>query len=560
MTKESTEYLNVEKFVYAENIENLNYTEGKLYPYCARYYWDMDLGKSYHQLSYMNQQLIGREDELKKLSLFLESDGSFRVSAITGRTGNGKSSLIYQFYQNMNQNREWCFYGINYNALTNLSYEDFQDCIRSKKTLFVIDYVLTYAEEIGKWIKNLWRKFALHGGLFIRILLIERLHVGEEKPYWYIELVEHNHIEEICDYTQFIKLYNLSDDLLEKIFVGYVQKNTPRIDIAVCTRAAINIIGEIEENCKTPLFIKYIADAWMEQPDCENQKWNKEATLKYMIQKENHRIEGIFKDNEKTEGLLKILVYAIALSGINVGRKLPECLKNEWNILKNGIGSGRPNLRHIFNTFGNIDDESLCLKSNFPDALGELFCLEYLREKRYDALDEEFIEKFVTQSWEIDPRAFTGFLCRVIEDFSEHKVVSFSGILQKPSGIRDDSRVLYADILREYSYWNADIDNVCDEIIKNFWQLVNEAGSIQVKLEIYEKFAVALFNMIEYWSDTDIKKAKTCKYWQILKTEIYGKYFTPKIHRTYFYAYVIMKARLGEEMTEELPFDENGSS
>ena len=267
MTKENTESTYINKLVAANHIENVNITE-TLYPYCVHHYWDMDLGKSYHQLSYRVWpfQPGSRKKELEKLSLFLESDGTFQVSAITGRAGNGKSGLVYYFYQEMNQNQDWCIYGVNYEVLTDLSYDDFMSSIKGRKILFVIDYVLAYAEEIGRWIKNLRRKCALHGDLFIRILLIERIHVeADKKPYWYIELVEKNRIEEICDYTQFIKLDNLPECLLKEIFVKYIQEKDSKIDVRICSQAAENIVKRLEESCKTPLFMKYIADAWMER-------------------------------------------------------------------------------------------------------------------------------------------------------------------------------------------------------------------------------------------------------------------------------------------------------
>ena len=83
MTKENTESTYINKLVAANHIENVNITE-TLYPYCVHHYWDMDLGKSYHQLSYRVWpfQPGSRKKELEKLSLFLESDGTFQVSAI----------------------------------------------------------------------------------------------------------------------------------------------------------------------------------------------------------------------------------------------------------------------------------------------------------------------------------------------------------------------------------------------------------------------------------------------------------------------------------------------
>jgi hypothetical protein len=59
--------------------------------------WAETLGISYHQFSYRNDIMptVGRSIEKQKIKEFLDGEEQFKVNAITGRAGNGKSRLVY---------------------------------------------------------------------------------------------------------------------------------------------------------------------------------------------------------------------------------------------------------------------------------------------------------------------------------------------------------------------------------------------------------------------------------------------------------------------------------
>lgn len=53
---------------------------------------------------------------------------------------------------------------------------------------------------------------------------------------------------------------------------------------------------------------------------------------------------------------------------------------------------------------------------------------------------------------------------------------------------------LYADVLREYTYWNLDVSNYYETVCAIFDNLLNQINSVT----IHEAHAVSLFNMI-WW-------------------------------------------------------------
>ena len=142
--------------------------------------WAEELGISYHRFSYKNDIIstVGRENEEKWIKDFLDGEEPFKVSAITGRAGNGKSRLVYYTFKNNQIKQEWSVYGLNYEELQYFRYEHI--CLLTKKgimrnkILFVIDYVTINADKIGKWIEQLYcNSKEDETNIFIRILLVE---------------------------------------------------------------------------------------------------------------------------------------------------------------------------------------------------------------------------------------------------------------------------------------------------------------------------------------------------------------------------------------------------
>jgi hypothetical protein len=245
--------------------------------------------------------------------------------------------------------------------------------------------------------------------------------------------------------------------------VEYVDKNEKKykeiygieLDNNLCEAEADKIIKNLEVECKTPLYIMYIADAWINDNSKNGRNWSREEALEYVVRKENERIGGFFSKNKKKEAALKRVVYSVVLNGVNLGRSQPSFLVRDFELIKEDLGEDNPNLRHLFNEIGRLENtKEITLKSVLPEIVGEYYCLRYLTNICDNCFENAYIKEFIQNAWEENPRAFASFLCRVIEDFPDYSLVSFSGILDIPMYRNEEIKVFYADVLREYTYWN----------------------------------------------------------------------------------------------------------
>ena len=89
--------------------------------------------------------------------------------------------------------------------------------------------------------------------------------------------------------------------------------------------------------------------------------------------------------------------------------------------------------------------------------------------------------------------------------------MAFSGILAMPIFHNTESKIFYADVLREYTFWNKNILNYFVKICEIFEKLIHGERCKNVLIEIYRKYAIAVFNMI-WWcnQETHSKEANDC--------------------------------------------------
>lgn len=485
--------------------------------------WMGDLGVAYHRFSYKEDSLavIGREKEERKIIEFLNSKEKFKMTAITGRAGNGKSKLVYNtLFKSENIKKEWLVYGLNYEELEYFDYcklcELWNNEYIRKKVLFVIDYVTINASQIGKWIKNLYQNCRDDiRDVYIRIILVERAQVIKNRePYWYVKVVKNNKLDICGAYNdkECIQLNNLMDEQLQDIFIEYVENRHGRykklynkeIDLELCRKAARKIIENLENKCKTPLYIMYIADAWLEN-NGEIRNWNIEETLEYVAIKEDERISSFFDgDMEQENALKKILIYTMAFNGLNLNKK--SFLKNEFAVIQNNFSTNNLGLRQLFGEVGEIEkNQEIILKSSLPEIVCEYYCMRYLHNKKNNDFDIEYIDEFINTAWKENPISFSGFLCRVIEDFSEYDLVSFDNILKMPEELSASSKLLYADVLREYAFWKEDVENYYENLCYAFEQILDLDEDISE--DIVEIYVITLFNMA-WWCEKNITKKK----------------------------------------------------
>lgn len=471
------------------------YSNGHIEKIDTQQEWDEGLGKSNGRFSYKNEliTLVGRDEEKQWLHNFLESDKRFIISAITGRAGNGKSSLVYSFCKNELNKDEWYVVSMPYTAISDLLIK----AIKNKsKVLLVIDYVLAYAKEIGQWLRGLEKTVSNHSK--VRVLLIERAHVIEDRfPQWYNALVKDNDLEKNCDYKFFLKISDLKEGDLKKIFLKYIEKYGKKQDVIESKLVADQILRKIDYACKTPLFILFIAQAWLDDKNRNIRRWDRESLLTYIEKKEERRIEKLFGEEyvDCIDHLKRILVFAMMLSGIDIGEKLPNFLKDDLKEIREALkkkNKKRSPITNLFLDMGEYDKAKVCFRSALPEIVEEYYCLKYLKDLD-DDLQGDVITEIISCAWKENSRAFAGFLCRVIEDFSDHKMVSFEYILQLPDDETVNS-VLYADVIREYTYWNHDVELYLEDVMAIFEKLLQMARDEEAK-EIREKYAIALFNL-----------------------------------------------------------------
>ena len=241
----------------------------------------------------------------------------------------------------------------------------------------------------------------------------------------------------------------------------------------------------------------------------------------------------MFKKNKRQQNAFKkILLYAIALNGLDLKRK--EFLEREFKELQESCSDSNMGLANIFSEIGNIKDgDEVILKYNMPEIVGEYYCLSYLEYNRAQNYDYNCIDKFIEYGWSKNRRAFSRFLCRIIEDFPEHPIVTLDGLLRSPKNFAfaQETKILFAEVLREYTFWNKDVLRYCEKICSMYNEMLNEDKS---EIRIEEAYWAALFNMTR-WCWNQRKKIKYSD-WKICiyyKIENMDRAVSTKINRTY---------------------------
>lgn len=502
--------------------------------------WDIGLGISGGKFSYRNERisLVGREKESAYLKSFLYTEDKFSISAITGRAGVGKSKLVYSFCEKNIDKKEWFVKGMNFksvnDALLNV-------ILIKTKILLIIDYILIDADKIGEWLEKLARIIKGKEDITVRILLIERAHVeNSREPYWYKILIKKHDLEVFCNYKNFLKLDNLNEEELKTIFKNHIKEYGNSKDIRDSEYRIEEIFAKIDQNCKVPLFILYIAQAWIDDEKRNIKKWDRESLLAYIEKKEERRIKLLFNDEDekdeekanKIQSLQKIFVFTMVLSKLELRTKLPSFLKRDFETIKSMTVQKGVTIKDILENIGEYNTKQVCFYSALPEIVEEFYCLNYLKFYK-DNLDDGYIREFIIEAWKENPCAFAGFLCRTIEDFSDHELITLQRMLIMPYNIKE-SGILYADVIREYTYWNINVENYYKEVVFRFEKLISNVEKDMQK-KVKEKYAVALFNMIwnscehisidsnntECWISAEVKLEELAKEGEFFQ-KIYG--------------------------------------
>lgn len=495
------------KIQTADKILNINYAENIIITISSREniynVWDIALGNAHGDYSYRNQNvdIPIRSKEWKDLCQKMEGSTPLKILGITGRGGSGKSSIAYRLFKEMGE-VGWKCKAIKSDCIDKINHEDL---ISTDNILIIIDYLLPFADNVGKWIRNLYRvqdeqlNRAKQNGRntniygVIRIILIERACVlPDKKPYWYKAIVETYDLENICDYHQFISLEKLSD-LDTKCFIKYyMNKKCKNISEKKLDEMIKGIV--VSEDCRYPLFISYMCDALIEDPTNNSRNWSRAELLKYVDKIERRRLEGFTKSPKILKSLEKIFIFSLVIDGISLQDKIPYYLLEDFKVLMNEWEE----IQKIFRDVGEVDD-NMFFKPAMPEIVGEFYCLEFIRRMDNEPGGPQFVKEFISQAWCEKPNEFGGFLCRLLEDFHKDDMISILGkMLQMPEGMDTEKKCLYADLLREFTYWFKKPQLCYVKVVDTYEHILNNINEVDKCHKIKILYATALFNII--WS------------------------------------------------------------
>jgi len=468
------------------------------------FYWDINLGNSYYDYSYKNfDKIYGRNKEKEKFDSFMNSKNGFLVTGFLGEAGSGKSALAYNLAKNYKKYRT---YAIDYNGLSKINYTQIKNNNKkNRKILIVIDYILLYAKEIGQWINTLYRSWAIKKRYTIRILLLERSIPSNDLPYWYLELrnaLINLELKSICKYENFIKLSALDDTHLKNIFCDFIKKSMKKekkeYNRTIIEKAFERIIPQIDTNCKKPLYIMAIADAWLNDNDIK--QWDQEGILKHVVDKEMTRINALSNNSQFLDALKKILALTMAVYQITINEDSSIYLKNLMENLKNNYDKRDILFESLIGEYLDSDDCCIKFQDNIPDLIREYHCLYYLSNEDENILDRTFLKDFVNEAWKINPIGFASFLKNVISDFPYHKMSGLDKLFQMPDSMNDKKRTIYADLLREFAYCNTHVVSYREKLIVNFQKLLNDTVDYKNKTMVMRMYIISILNMS--WHDT----------------------------------------------------------
>ncbi len=390
----------------------------------------------FHYTSKMTQ-FFGRDMELKKLKEFCLKDNDETTVcwwAVTGEGGIGKTRLVYELMNNMQE------LGWSVCIPRDHTYNTLVECSKNlpNNTLFVLDYSAMYMRDIGRWIEYVVKQNTYS---IVRIILIERFGESLKNSHWVLldEVFSTKNIIETLYESDFMVLKEIDEANLYKIMKSYAHIKSKSVSNEVLNKL-YRVLVKVDPDLKRPLYCLFIIDAYLNN---ENPLyWEREDALNYVYTREldslRQHIVGVCNIEKNLITSCRNLIMTSTMTG---GLCYPDEVKKYFPVEYNTINDAcfKYSNDQLLEDIGLLDN-SICYPLE-PDIIGEFFVIQTL-----DGMNHERKKSYITSAWN-KPKQMKEFTNRIYQDFSDiliknNLVNLFNGIELPKDNTCVDSRLI----------------------------------------------------------------------------------------------------------------------
>lgn len=363
-------------------------------------------------------EFVGRDAELECLAGFLATEAPIQWWAVTGAGGSGKSRLAHEFAKRIPN-------GWRAVEVRQADYGKLEErfCFVTENTLFILDYVQAYVEQIGRWLRVLDGRGA--GSSRIRVLLIERDSVEDEHASWLDRLRDciGAALMDRVSYGEPMQLQPCGEEDLKLVIRSYAKSCGAELGENDADQL-YEVLKQVDPDYIRPLYAMFITDASINGQNPH--LWNAEQVLNYINDRELERLDrciaasfGLAKANNRK--FYQAIYELKMIATINLGLMLTSDAENlcgdSWAHL----------LRKL-----NLDGDELCdllynaaiatketsdsggpryqIMPMQPDIAGEYFVLKLL-----EGMEFTVVESLLASLWS-NPVNTSIFMVRLLRD------------------------------------------------------------------------------------------------------------------------------------------------
>lgn len=392
----------------------------------------------------------GRDIEYGKLLDFcLERKDSFLWWAVTGDGGAGKSRLAYELSIRMRKKGWNVFFLKRYDDYLSFDPSSMQN---GRNTLYILDRVIGYEEQIGNWMEERHRQSR---GTIVRILLVERENRNFSQNGWKEQILYGAEmpgiLEECCYDRQMLELQPMEENDIRRLIVSYG-------DLCGEEQAAADEIMDqlkkIDPDRMRPLYAILLVEVWKRE---ELHKMDtRDKLLEYMWKAESARYQTYFLNQNRGRP-----VEARACAKAFLALKLAATLQNglEWDRIQENFAGEWEEIadkeyarKMIISNLEESGEEGITALQ--PDLMADYYVL------REAAGNRDIFERIFVKCWDRNSIECFTRIASVISDFPE-KLDFVKQVLDMPLNINTAQQInLYGAMLAEYSLLKKEISGI----------------------------------------------------------------------------------------------------